>query len=162
METREIPRSEWRSFFDIFSRQHEGLLATLEIFGQEGDAQQEPRQIPLKGITLTSVVGESEAIALNLGKTTVDGSEYSAAAIKEVAKRPWPPRSIVRVLSVVEPITPPAAELWYDGRGQSRKSYARNAKTLDRIKKDDCHEIAPERTQDRGRLARRPSSNGNC
>jgi len=47
----------------------------------------------------------------------VDGSEYSAAAIKEVAKRPWPPRSTVRVLSVVEPITPPAAELWYDGRG---------------------------------------------
>jgi nucleotide-binding universal stress UspA family protein len=47
----------------------------------------------------------------------VDGSEHSASAIKEVAKRPWPPRSTLRVLSVVEPVTPPAAELWYDGRG---------------------------------------------
>ena len=72
METREIPRNEWRSFFDIFSRQHEGWLATLEIFGQEVAAQQEPREGPLKGITLTSVVGESEAIALNLGKTPED------------------------------------------------------------------------------------------
>jgi nucleotide-binding universal stress UspA family protein len=47
----------------------------------------------------------------------VDHSEYSAAAIKEVATRPWPAKSTVRVLSVVEPLPPPAAELWYDGRG---------------------------------------------
>ena len=47
----------------------------------------------------------------------VDSSEYSAVAIKEIAKRPWPSRSIVRVLSAVEPLTPPAAELWYDGGG---------------------------------------------
>ena len=44
----------------------------------------------------------------------IDNSEYSAEAIKEVAKRPWPPNSMVRVLCVVEPITPPTAELWYD------------------------------------------------
>ncbi|HEY8188630.1 MAG TPA: universal stress protein [Pyrinomonadaceae bacterium] len=47
----------------------------------------------------------------------VDSSEYSAAATKEVAKRPWPTRSTVRVLSVAEPLPPPAAELWYDNRG---------------------------------------------
>lgn len=47
----------------------------------------------------------------------IDYSEYSEAAIKEVAARPWPARSTVRVLSVVEPLPPSAAELWYDGRG---------------------------------------------
>jgi nucleotide-binding universal stress UspA family protein len=47
----------------------------------------------------------------------IDDSEYSAEAIKEVAKRPWPPNSTVRVLSVVEPVTPPASELWYDAGG---------------------------------------------
>jgi nucleotide-binding universal stress UspA family protein len=47
----------------------------------------------------------------------VDHSKYSEAAIKEIAARPWPARSTVRVLSVVEPLPPPAAELWYDGRG---------------------------------------------
>jgi hypothetical protein len=77
METREIPRSEWRSFFDVFSRQHEGWLATLEIFGQEGDAEQEPRHVPFQGIALTSVVGESEAIALDLGKTPEDHVKHT-------------------------------------------------------------------------------------
>jgi nucleotide-binding universal stress UspA family protein len=47
----------------------------------------------------------------------IDNSEYSAEAIKEIAVRPWPPDTIVRVLSVVEPVTPPATELWYDGGG---------------------------------------------
>jgi nucleotide-binding universal stress UspA family protein len=47
----------------------------------------------------------------------VDNSEYSAAAIKEVANRPWPPKTIVRVISVVESVPPPAAELWYDASG---------------------------------------------
>jgi hypothetical protein len=47
----------------------------------------------------------------------IDHSEYSAEAIKEVAKRPWPPKTTVRVISVVEPVPPPAAELWYDASG---------------------------------------------
>jgi nucleotide-binding universal stress UspA family protein len=47
----------------------------------------------------------------------IDNSEYSVDAIKEVAKRPWPPKTIVRVISVVEPVPPPAAELWYDASG---------------------------------------------
>ena len=47
----------------------------------------------------------------------IDDSEYSAEAIKEVAARPWPPKTMVRVLSVVEPITPPATELWFDAGG---------------------------------------------
>jgi nucleotide-binding universal stress UspA family protein len=47
----------------------------------------------------------------------VDDSDFSASATKEVAKRPWPKGTIVRVLSVVEPVPPPAAELWYDASG---------------------------------------------
>jgi nucleotide-binding universal stress UspA family protein len=47
----------------------------------------------------------------------IDNSRYSAEAIKEVAKRPWPPKTIVRVISVVEPVPAPAAELWYDASG---------------------------------------------
>ena len=47
----------------------------------------------------------------------IDNSKYSAEAIKEVANRVWPPKTIVRVISVVEPVPPPAAELWYDASG---------------------------------------------
>ena len=77
METREIPRSEWRSFFDVFSRQHEGWLATLETFGQEIGAQAEPGELPLKSVTLTPVVGKSEAITINLGEIPKDHIKHT-------------------------------------------------------------------------------------
>ena len=40
----------------------------------------------------------------------IDGSECSRAAVNEVARRPWPADSQVRVISVVEPPAPLAAE----------------------------------------------------
>lgn len=50
MKTKEIPKQEWGTFFDNFSRQHDGWLATLEILGAEIGAQVEERELPLKGI----------------------------------------------------------------------------------------------------------------
>ena len=47
----------------------------------------------------------------------VDGSPYSADATEAVAQRPWPKGTVIRVLSAVEDVTPPAAELWYDAGG---------------------------------------------
>ncbi len=52
----------------------------------------------------------------------VDGSEYSAAAVEEVATRPWPPGTVVRVLTATEPVVPPAAELWYDAGGNLERA----------------------------------------
>src|SRR5918996_4626258 len=52
----------------------------------------------------------------------VDGSPYSAAAADAVSKRPWPRGTIVRVLSAVENIVPPASELWYDAGGNLEES----------------------------------------
>jgi nucleotide-binding universal stress UspA family protein len=42
----------------------------------------------------------------------VDGSPCSEAAVEEVAIRPWPPNSELRVISVVEPHTTMTAEPW--------------------------------------------------
>jgi uncharacterized protein DUF5335 len=72
MPTREIPRDEWTTFLDTFSRQHEGWLATLEVLGTDIGAQQEARDLPLEGITATSTDDESQSIAINLGKTPED------------------------------------------------------------------------------------------
>jgi nucleotide-binding universal stress UspA family protein len=41
-----------------------------------------------------------------------DGSDYSAAAARSIAARPWPSGSEVRIVSVVEQIVP-AADPWY-------------------------------------------------
>ena len=63
----------------------------------------------------------------------VDGSEYSAAAVEAVTARPWPPGTIVRVLSAVERVAPPAAEVWYDAGGsleEAREELTRRAEQL--------------------------------
>ena len=72
MTTQEIPRDEWKTFLNTFSRQHEGWLATLEILGAEIGAQQEARDLPLEGITVTSSTDVPEEIAISLGKTPED------------------------------------------------------------------------------------------
>jgi nucleotide-binding universal stress UspA family protein len=40
----------------------------------------------------------------------IDDSSHSQAAVDEVARRPWPPTSTIRVLSVIHPYTPPVSE----------------------------------------------------
>jgi Family of unknown function (DUF5335) len=77
MEKREIPRGEWRSFFDAFSHQHEGWLATLEVIGQELDVQHEAPEFPLKAMSLTPTVDKSTAKAINLGKPTEDHVKHA-------------------------------------------------------------------------------------
>jgi nucleotide-binding universal stress UspA family protein len=40
----------------------------------------------------------------------IDGSPHSQAAVDEVARRPWPTGSTVRVMSAIQPYAPPATE----------------------------------------------------
>jgi len=72
METREIPRDEWTSFFDLFNKQHEGWLATLEVFGLEVGAQEQARDLPLEGVSLASSADEPETIAISLARNPED------------------------------------------------------------------------------------------
>jgi uncharacterized protein DUF5335 len=72
MPTQEIPRDEWKTFLDTFSRQHEGWLATLEVLGPDIGAQQEARDLPLEGVSITSKGTAPETIAISLGKTAED------------------------------------------------------------------------------------------
>jgi hypothetical protein len=69
MSTQEIPREEWQGFFEVFSRQHEGWLATLELLGSDMGAQEEAHELPLEGLSIDSGGKESEAIVISLGTT---------------------------------------------------------------------------------------------
>ena len=69
MQTQEIPRGEWQTFFDSFSRQHEGWLVTLELLGSEIGAQQQGRELALAGVSLSSGGAEPETISIDLGIT---------------------------------------------------------------------------------------------
>ena len=69
MPAQEIPRDEWTTFLDRFSKQHEGWLSTLEVLSTEIGAQREVRDLPLKGITISSKGIEPETISISLGNT---------------------------------------------------------------------------------------------
>jgi hypothetical protein len=49
--TREIPRAQWRGYFDDFSRELPELVASLEVLGKEVGAQVEAESPRLTGIT---------------------------------------------------------------------------------------------------------------
>ncbi len=49
--SREIPREDWRTYFDDFSRDLPRLSATVEVVGEEVGAQTEAQGARLTGIT---------------------------------------------------------------------------------------------------------------
>ena len=49
MFTQEIPRAEWRPFFDDFSLRHEGWIVNVEIMGSDIGDQEQVRK-PLAGV----------------------------------------------------------------------------------------------------------------
>ena len=72
MSTQEIPREQWNNFFDSFSRQHEGWLASLELMSSDLGAQEEANELSFEGISLNSEKDQSEAIVINLARTPAD------------------------------------------------------------------------------------------
>lgn len=72
----------------------------------------------------------------------IDGSPCSDAAVREVARRPWPEGSIVKVLNVYEIPTPPTPEGWavpanyYDEMDVALRKQAQNVvdQTLEKLK----------------------------
>ncbi len=90
MATQEIPQEQWLAFFDGFSRQHQGWLATLEVFGPEIGAQKEARNLPLEGITADLKGPESETISISFGK----GPEEHVTHLIKNPKRIWLEQSL--------------------------------------------------------------------
>lgn len=67
MQTKQIPKSEWPSFLDRFSRQHEGWLVKLEILSPELGAQVEETGMALEGLTDEWDEGEGNTIMIMVG-----------------------------------------------------------------------------------------------
>jgi Family of unknown function (DUF5335) len=67
----EIPRGEWLSFLDGFSRQHEGWLVTLEVPEDQGRSGLEAENLKLQGVTPEHSEGH-DRISIALGKSPDD------------------------------------------------------------------------------------------
>ena len=85
MKTKEILRSDWPKFFDSFSRQHEGWLVTLEIFGTEIGAQVEERELAFEGIVADSSDATRDEIAIMMGAKPDDHVTHSITRPTQVS-----------------------------------------------------------------------------
>ena len=70
--TKEIPRDEWPSFLDVFSKSRQEWLVTVEVFDTEIGNQVEAERMKLKGITFEHKGAGAPAILIMLGKQSGD------------------------------------------------------------------------------------------
>ncbi len=82
MAAREIPRSEWRQQLDVFSREHEGSPARLEIRGSAG-TRTEARDLPFHGAAVDSP--QSSRIEVSMGDRADDHVTHEIADAVSVA-----------------------------------------------------------------------------
>lgn len=66
---REIPREQWISFFNNFSKQHEGWIVTVEVISTDLGDQEEATGLPLVGISADVKAGESRIEIIVGGRT---------------------------------------------------------------------------------------------
>ena len=78
MQTRDIPRNEWQSELDQFSREHEGCLARIEVTTAGEQPKTEATDLPLEGISIDSP--KNDAIAIVLGDKPDDHLTHEVAS----------------------------------------------------------------------------------
>jgi hypothetical protein len=83
MPTQEIPRAQWRPFFDEFSLRHEGWVVNVEIMGSDIGNQEQARK-PLMGV-MADVKDPIPRIEISVGNL-LDGH---VVHIIEAPERVW-------------------------------------------------------------------------
>src|SRR5947209_15145999 len=84
MPTREIPRDEWNAFFEMFSKQYEGWLATVEVLGRDIGAQEEAHELPLVGIIADLNGSDADAVSIIVGKAAEDHVTHTVTGAARV------------------------------------------------------------------------------
>jgi hypothetical protein len=65
----EIPRDQWRTYLEEFSKRNLGRPVNLEVLSEELGDQEEAQMLPLEGITLETKGSEAESVEIMLGGT---------------------------------------------------------------------------------------------
>jgi hypothetical protein len=84
METREISRAEWFSFFETFSKQHQGERATVSVIGEDVGAQEAAKDLPFIGISADDKGSDKHAARVLLGTETGDHVEHVVSPVQRV------------------------------------------------------------------------------
>lgn len=88
MAWREISESEWVSFFDQFSRLHQGQDADVEIADHNSNARAPARNLPLLGITAERLPGQTR-VEIVAGMPDGPHVRHSVLAPRRVLVAEW-------------------------------------------------------------------------
>lgn len=65
----EIPRDQWQTYLEEFSKRNSGRPVNLEVLSEELGDQEEAQMLPLEGITLETKGSEAASVEIMLGGT---------------------------------------------------------------------------------------------
>ena len=85
MPTQQIQQSEWKTYFDEFSKQHKGEQATLREVGPDTGDQVQASQRAFVGISSDDKGSEPGSIAIMLGDEADDNVERIVTGVKSVS-----------------------------------------------------------------------------
>ena len=85
MQTKAIQQSDWREFFDNFSRTYQGSAVGIEILGLEIGAQTEETGLALEGITAESDEKSDDTIVIMVGANADDHITHSVRRPTQVS-----------------------------------------------------------------------------
>lgn len=77
MQTKQIPKSEWPTFLDSFSRQHEGGSVKLEILNPDLGAQVQETGLVLEGLVDEWDEADGSTIMIMIGNEPDDHVTHS-------------------------------------------------------------------------------------
>jgi len=81
MPTQEIARTEWKNYFDDFSRTRQNEKVTVElIFSPQADPQFALEGLPLVGITYEEKGSEAGTIEIIVGSETTDSLTHTVTS----------------------------------------------------------------------------------
>src|SRR5689334_6971270 len=80
MTTREIAQNEWTVFFDTFSKEHQGLIGTVEVISSDIGALEEARALPFVGISAET----KGSLRILLGTEAADHIDHTVSAPVQV------------------------------------------------------------------------------
>lgn len=84
METREIPKGEWKEFFDSFSRRNHGKLMNIESVGGKTGLQRTARNLPLIGLVVQSRPDGEIDVEVILGNTLRTYQSHTVFNVRQV------------------------------------------------------------------------------
>jgi hypothetical protein len=65
----EIPKDQWQTYLEEFSKRNSGRPVNLEVLSEELGDQEEAQMLPLEGITLETKGSQAASVEIMLGGT---------------------------------------------------------------------------------------------